>query len=240
MVHGLSVSSRYMVPTARLLARHRQIYAPDLPGFGKSGHPRAVLDIAALADALERWIRYLGIGPAVMVGNSMGCQIIAELAVRHPGRIDRAVLIGPTVDRHGRTLLEQARRLLINIPREPISSILTQGRDYWAAGLHRTIATFRYALASPIEAKVSQMDFPTLIVRGAEDPIAPQRWCEELAGLLPNGQLMVIPHTPHAANYDAPSALARIVLAFLETPRAAASALVSPILIKEQTEHHSA
>ena len=218
MVHGLSVSSRYMVPTARLLARHRQVYAPDLPGFGKSDHPDTVLDIAGLADALEHWLRLLGIGPAVMVGNSMGCQIIAELAVRHPGRIERAVLVGPTVDWHGRTLLEQARRLLVNIPLEPLSSILTQGRDYWAAGLRRTIATFRHALASPIEERLATATFPILIVRGEYDPIAPQRWCEELASLLPDGRLVVIPGAPHAANYDAPMALARIVLEFLHAP----------------------
>ncbi|HEX5692120.1 MAG TPA: alpha/beta hydrolase [Roseiflexaceae bacterium] len=218
MVHGLSVSSRYMVPTARLLARHRQIYAPDLPGFGKSGHPSTVLDIPALADALEGWLRILGVDRAVMVGNSMGCQIIAELAVRHPGRIERAVLVGPTVDRRGRTFLEQARRLLVNIPLEPLSSILTQGRDYWAAGLRRTIVTFRHALASPIEERLATTNFPILIVRGEYDPIAPQRWCEELASLVPDGQFTTIPHAPHAANYDAPMALARIVLEFLHAP----------------------
>jgi 2-hydroxy-6-oxonona-2,4-dienedioate hydrolase len=239
MVHGLSVSSRYMVPTARLLAQYRQIYAPDLPGFGKSAHPDAVLDLPALSDALEHWLRFLGVGPAVMVGNSMGCQIIAELAVRHPGRIERAVLVGPTVDRHGRTLLEQARRLLINIPREPLSSIVTQGRDYWAAGLYRTIATFRHALASPIEQRLATTSFPTLIVRGENDPIAPQRWCEELASLVPDGRLAVIANAPHAANYDAPMALARIVLEFLQAPpRERPSALLSTEPEERATQGH--
>jgi len=236
MVHGLSVSSRYMVPTALRLAPQRRIYAPDLPGFGKSEHPGAVLDIPALADALDGWIEYLGIGPAVLLGNSMGCQIIADLAVRHPGRIERAVLIGPTVDRHGRTLLEQARRLIVNIPREPLSSVLTQGRDYWAAGVHRTIATFCHALADPIEEKAPLMRFPTLVVRGEYDPIAPQRWCEDLVRLLPDGHLAVIPHAPHATNYDAPSLLAHIVLEFLRAGRSDYDDLM-PTAHRERAEH---
>src|SRR5438067_13787370 len=36
LVHGAVVSSRYMVPLARQLARDFRVWAPDLPGFGLS------------------------------------------------------------------------------------------------------------------------------------------------------------------------------------------------------------
>jgi len=39
LVHGLVVSSRYMVPTAERLSPHHPVYVPDLPGFGKSDKP---------------------------------------------------------------------------------------------------------------------------------------------------------------------------------------------------------
>src|SRR4051812_29858976 len=39
LVHGLVISSRYMVPLARALAPDFPVYAPDLPGFGESGGP---------------------------------------------------------------------------------------------------------------------------------------------------------------------------------------------------------
>ena len=42
LVHGLSVSSRYMVPVARRLAPHRDVYAPDLPGFAAGGQSRSL------------------------------------------------------------------------------------------------------------------------------------------------------------------------------------------------------
>jgi pimeloyl-ACP methyl ester carboxylesterase len=36
LLHGLGVSSRYMLPLARELAPHFRVYAVDLPGFGRS------------------------------------------------------------------------------------------------------------------------------------------------------------------------------------------------------------
>ena len=219
-VHGLSVSSRYMVPTAVRLAPFRRVYAPDLPGFGKSDHPAKILDIPELTDALIRRMNTFGINAAVLLGNSIGCQIITDLALRYPERITRAVFTGPTVDRCGRTMLAQALRLARNALHEPWSSIFTQARDYWACGLHRTVSTLQYALADHIEDKLPRMHIPTLLVRGALDPIAPQRWVEELATLLPHGQVVVIPNVPHAVNYDTPAQLVQIILPFLteQTP----------------------
>lgn len=215
LVHGLSVSSRYMVPTARQLVPHRAVYAPDLPGFGKSEKPSAPLDIPALADALLAWMDAFGLQRAVMLGNSMGCQIIAELALRAPTRLAAAVLVGPTMDRKALSMLGQAWRLLRDGPHEPLSSILTQGSDYVRFGFRRTLRTLRYALADRIEQKLPHMRMPTLVIRGEHDPIAPQRWAEELERLLPHGELLVIPNAPHALNYVTPGPLVRATLAFL-------------------------
>lgn len=214
-VHGLSVSSRYMVPIARRLAPFRRVYAPDLPGFGKSAHPPKILDIPELTDALICRMDAFGIGTAVMIGNSMGCQIIADLALRYPERLTCAVLLGPTMDRCGRSMHTQAWRLFRTALHEPLSSLLTQSYDYWVCGLRRTIGTLHYALADRIEKKLPHMRVPTLIVRGTHDIVAPQRWVEELAALLPNGRLAIIPDAPHAVNYDAPRQLAQIILPFL-------------------------
>src|SRR5438105_950055 len=56
LVHGLVIASRYMVPTAERLAPLCNVYAPDLPGYGKSAKPARVLSLAGLADALARWM----------------------------------------------------------------------------------------------------------------------------------------------------------------------------------------
>lgn len=63
-VHGLGVSGRYLVPTARLLLGDARVHVPDLPGFGLSGGPRRALDIHALAGALGAWLAAARLLPA--------------------------------------------------------------------------------------------------------------------------------------------------------------------------------
>jgi 2-hydroxy-6-oxonona-2,4-dienedioate hydrolase len=107
LVHGLIVSGRYMVPTAELPAAHYRVFVPDPPGFGKSEKPPRTLDVAGLSDSLAAWMGEGGLDRAALVGNPFGCQIIVELAVRHPERVERAVLQGPTTDPQARTALRQ-------------------------------------------------------------------------------------------------------------------------------------
>jgi 2-hydroxy-6-oxonona-2,4-dienedioate hydrolase len=216
LVHGLVVSSRYMVPTAERLAPYHRVYAPDLPGFGKSEKPAQALNVAGLSDALSAWMEEVGLVRAALVGNSMGCQVIADLAVRHPGRVERAVLQGPTMDPRARTLPRQAGRWLLDAPREPLSLLPIELLDYLSAGTRRAWRTFRYALEDRIEEKLPHMGVPTLVVRGSQDPIAPQRWAEEATELLPMGRLAVIPGAAHTANYGRAAEFARTVREFLD------------------------
>ncbi len=151
----------------------------------------------------------------MLVGNSMGCQIIADVAVRHPERVKRIVLQGPTMDPRGRTVLQQVTRLLINIPREPFSFVPVMLIDYLDAGTGRAWRTFRYALRDRIEESLPHVRVPALVVRGSHDPLVSQRWAEEVTQLLSKGRLVVIPGSAHVANFDAPSEFVRVVRSFL-------------------------
>jgi 2-hydroxy-6-oxonona-2,4-dienedioate hydrolase len=215
LVHGLVVSSIYMIPLAERLAERMPVYAPDLPGFGKSDHPPRPLDIPSLADALAGWMRAMGIARAVLIGNSMGCQVIADLALRYPSLVARAVLIGPTTDRHGRNVFEQTRRLIAAGPHENPSLLGVQLHDVWSAGLRETFRTSQYAIEDRIETKLPALAMPVLIVSGEYDPLAPPHWAAELARLLPHGQLRILAGGGHALNYSAPDQLLAIVAPFL-------------------------
>ncbi len=216
LVHGLVVSSLYMVPTAKRLAPHYRVFAPDLPGFGRSERPPGVLDVAGLSDALSDWMGAVGLERAALVGNSMGCQIIADLAVRHPVRVERAVLQGPTMDPGAKSVPRQVGRFLLDVPREPLSLLAIEGLDLFRAGVGRSWRTFRYALEDPIEGKLPHVRVPTLVVGGARDPIVSQRWAKEVTGLLPMGRLSVIPGAAHATNYGRATAFAHVVRGFLD------------------------
>jgi 2-hydroxy-6-oxonona-2,4-dienedioate hydrolase len=216
LVHGLTVSSRYMMPVAQWLAPHYRGYAPDLPGFGRSANPDHTLNVTELADALAGWINAVGLTKPVLLGNSFGCQVIVEFALRHPQMLERAVLQGPSIDAKRRTPLQQVVRWLVSSLREPPSMSLIIVRDFIDGGLRRTLRTLWYALTDPIEKKLPDMQAPTLVVRGSKDEIAPQDWVEQVANLLPRGRLEVIQGATHTLNYAAPQELARVVRAFVE------------------------
>jgi len=104
LVHGMIISSRYMVPTAIELAPLCPVYAVDLPGYGDSVKPRAILRLTELADALAGWMDAMRFPSAHLVANSFGCQVLAEFALRHVERVDRLVFQGPTVDPNARSV----------------------------------------------------------------------------------------------------------------------------------------
>jgi 2-hydroxy-6-oxonona-2,4-dienedioate hydrolase len=158
----------------------------------------------------------VGLEGAALVGNSMGCQIIADLAVRRPELVERVVLQGPTMDLYGRSISRQVARFLLDVPREPPSLLGIELRDYLAAGTRRGWCTLRYALEDRIEENLPRLLAPVLVVRGSRDPICSQRWAEEIVQILPDGRLVILPGASHAANFGAPAELGGVIRGFLE------------------------
>ncbi len=215
LLHGLGVSSRYLVPLARRLAGTLPVYAPDLPGFGRSEGPDRALDVPALADALAAWMDEVGLEQAALLGNSMGCQVAVDCACRYPGRLGRLVLLDPTIDPSARTAWQQIFRLGLAALREPPGAWAVVLRDYLAFGLRRGWQTLRYALRDRVEDKLPRVDVPALVVRGEHDLICPPAWARQAARLLPHGRLAVLAGAGHIPNYSMPVELAALVLPFL-------------------------
>lgn len=215
MVHGLVVSSRYMLPTGMQLASSYRVYIPELPGFGKSEKPDHYQNLDQMADTLAEWMTAVGLSQAVLLGNSLGCQIIAHFALRHPQRLMAAVLVGPTMDIRARTARQEIGRWLVNSIFEPRSLYPMVLLDYKDIGFRRFTATFRYGLRDRIETYLPRMHLPTLVVRGSRDTVVPQHWAEEVAQLLPRGQFVTIPGAAHDVNYNSPVKLAAVVREFL-------------------------
>ncbi len=215
LVHGLGVSGRYMVPLLSRLGVEFHAVAPDLPGFGRSGDPVEPLGLVGMADALAEWMTAAGLERAAMVGNSLGCQVIAHFAARHPERLTRAVLVSPTMDPSAPRPRQQVARLLWDTPRERWPLALIASRDYVEAGWRRGLRTLHAGLRDAAAEHYRQLRVPTLVVRGGRDPIVSAPWAREVSRLLPDGRLVTVPGAPHAVNFSAPDALAAIVGPFL-------------------------
>jgi pimeloyl-ACP methyl ester carboxylesterase len=126
----------------------------DLPGFGLSGRPGRVLDVAEHANQLAGWLEAAGLPPVALLGNSFGCQVAVELAVRHPRRVGGLVLVGPTTDPSDHTAIRQVLRWLRDTAREdPLQLPILLG-DVRDAGPHRVVGTLAHTLHDPIEDKL--------------------------------------------------------------------------------------
>lgn len=225
LVHGLGMSSRYMMPLAKHLAPDFRVYAPDLPGFGASDAPSRVLTAPELADALADFMDAVGLRQAIFVGNSFGCEILIEFAIRHPRRVERLVLQGPTPDPNARSTLEQIALFFVTGLFERWSLGWIALSDYLRSGVSRYVWTFRDMVANRIEPKLPGVQAPTLVVWGARDYIVPRQFVERVAQRLPNGRLVVIPGAAHGMNYSHPRLFRDAILPFLLSPPSRSGAL---------------
>lgn len=216
LVHGFGISSVYFVPLAERLAVHGDVYAPDLPGHGLTDTPAAPLGVAGLARALARWLDVMRLGPACVIGHSMGCQTAVELALRRPELVDTLVLVGPTA--RPRTKASLLPRFLRGGLHEPAGMSLLLARDYARMGI-RLVPELRAMLAYPLERFLPRLPrIPVLIVRGEHDRIASERRLEELAAAAPNARIVTIAGGAHAVHYSRPDDLAATILAFIDAP----------------------
>lgn len=221
-VHGLGVSTRYMEPTMSRLTCHFNVAGLDFPGFGRSGTPPHILGVSELADVLRAWLDLRGIGPAIFVGNSFGCQIIVECVTRTSDRALGLVLNAPTIDPAHRSMLSMIWRVMRDVPNEPASLAVVVARDYLRAGPRRILTTLRYSIADHIEEKLPLLAMPVLVVCGAHDPVVTVRWGSEVARLVgierpgaAGGSMQCVGDAAHALPYDDPETFAEIIKQFV-------------------------
>ncbi|MFC4428386.1 alpha/beta hydrolase [Citricoccus alkalitolerans] len=219
LVHGIGMSGEYFLPFAHALATDHDVYALDLPGYGTTPTPPRALTVPELGEVLAQVIRALGLDGAVVVGHSMGCQIVVDTVARNPGLCAGYVLIGPTVDPAAHSRPALAWRLLRDTVCEPAANNAVVFRNYLRMGPLRYLRTARHMLADRVEETITRCDVPGLVVRGDRDPIAPHGWAMDLMRLAPDARLVEIPDGPHAVQYNRPHDLAAACAPFLEAVR---------------------
>lgn len=234
---GVSAWANWRLTLPRLAARAR-VLAPDMVGFGYTERPTGI------SYGMDTWVRHalgfldaLGIEQADVVGNSFGGALALALAIRHPKRVRRLVLMGaagvpftltPALDAvWGYTPSVAAMRHLMDLfayDRRLVNDELAELR-YRASvrpGVHEAYAAMfpaprqRWvdALASP-EAAIRALPHETLIVHGREDRVIPLSNALTLARWIHRSQLHVFGRCGHWTQIEHAERFARLVGDFL-------------------------
>lgn len=216
LVHGVGSSARAYQKLARHLVAHGEVHAVDLPGFGTSPHLSHDVTIPEHAAAVARYVRehVLGAGlPApVVVGHSMGAQVVGQLLADHSDAASAGVLVGPTAEPGTRSLRGQAARLAVDAVGERPRTVgvllvdaLVRCRVPYYLGQLRHVIEYR------LEDVLPRSVVPVVVVRGERDPVAPPAWVELLAARAPFGTHRTVRGRHHAMDTD-PAGVADIVL----------------------------
>jgi pimeloyl-ACP methyl ester carboxylesterase len=146
-IHGLG-SSGYIEWRFNLepAAASNRVFAPDLPGFGRTEKPRARYGVPYFARFVERYMESRGLRSAAVVGASLGGRIALELALERPRLIRKLVLVNSLG--LGRPNLQMSYGL-VTIPRvgEAVMKVARGALGWAPPRMIRRVAA-RYAGAS--------------------------------------------------------------------------------------------
>lgn len=225
-----------------VLAPTRRVIAPDLLGFGTTDRPANPSDNAHYR--MDTWVQQavdlldaLGIAQADLVGNSFGGALALALAIKHPQRVRRLVLMGsvgvpfvltPGLDAAwGYTPSLANMRALLDIfafDRSRVTDELAQLRyqasiqpgfqESFAAMFPAPRQRWVEAMQSP-EADIRALPHETLVVHGREDQVIPLSNSLTLAQWITRAQLHVFGQCGHWTQIEHAARFARLVENFL-------------------------
>ncbi|TXK19776.1 alpha/beta fold hydrolase [Homoserinibacter sp. GY 40078] len=210
MVHGLGVSSRYFRPVAIRLAERGSVFLVDLPGYGSAPDPRQPVSLDDHADALAAFLRETRLTEVVLVGHSMGSQVIATLAQNHPDLAGRMVLMAPTVEPERRSVRRAVSGLLHDTFREPPAVTWIAFTDYLLrTGPRYLLAQIPVVLDDALETRLGGVPGQLLLMRGSRDVLCSSGWVAHLAEV--SGAPTVEVPGPHVVMYTDPDAVAEAI-----------------------------
>lgn len=217
LVHGIGMGRVVFDGISGRLAAEGRVLAVDLPGFGNSPEPGTAATLEQTAEVVAQFVRDSAPGPAVLVGHSMGTQIVAEVAYHHPELVEALVLIAPTVNPRERSAIRQALRMAQDLVGESPRVLLLGLREYVKTSPRWFLNKLRFMLAHRLEQVCPGIQAPALVLSGETDCVSPREWSREVAAALPAGTFEPIPKRGHEAIIRSPEPVASMILDFVRS-----------------------
>src|SRR5690349_1055763 len=92
LIHGGAVDSRFFKDNIPALTDAFRVIAVDLWGHGRSPDRDGPFSLASFSDDVAAVIEQVAGGRAHVLGHSIGSVVALDLAMRHPGRVDRLIV----------------------------------------------------------------------------------------------------------------------------------------------------
>jgi pimeloyl-ACP methyl ester carboxylesterase len=247
-IHGLGgIWQNWLLNLPVFMRTHRCI-AVDLPGFGLSEEPDEC-SIPGFARVVDKLCTELGIDEPVVIGNSMGGFVGAELAVRFPTRVSKLVLVAAaglsTEYLQREPLLAGARAFMVltartglrgdgMVRRPRLRRLALQAVVRYPEKLSVALATelvqganapgfvdsFEALLTYSFRDKLERIEAPTLIVWGRNDMLVPVADAEAYEHLIgENAHSVIFEDTGHLPMLERPSRFNDLLRGFLAGER---------------------
>ena len=186
---GSSGAAAFWEPVARRLPAGWTSTLCSWPG---AGDQPALPGLSGYADLVEFAAQSIGPGSDI-VAQSMGGAVAVGLALTHPEKVRRLVLVATSGG------------LDLNL----------HATEDWRAEYRATFpnaASWVSAERPDHTARVPSITAPTLLIWGDRDPISPVSVGEQLDGLLPDSHLRVLPGATHSLACDRPDEVAALII----------------------------
>lgn len=228
------------------LSRHFTVYALDMPGFGLTTSTQSFVPTEDyFADVVCAFFDAMGISRATVVGSSWGGGWALRFAQRHPGRVDKLILLGTaglyyhnlrrptalwnlvTYPLIGRFLALHAvtpgllRQQYASLFVDPVKVAQEAGKALFA-GLQtrnnrRVLYEYGYRdMWTKTDAGLEAVRAPTLLIWGERDPMFPLSDAHKLQQRLPNAKLVVLPNVGHLPHEEAPEETNALIIQFMK------------------------
>jgi pimeloyl-ACP methyl ester carboxylesterase len=245
-VAGVGAPLLYLHPAAGLawdpflshLAQSYTVYAPEFPGTSV-GDPYAIHAVDHLSDVVliyEEVVRTLGLNKPVIVGQSFGGMLAAELASAYPALPSKVVLLDPIglwrddlpIANWIATPPDQLPALLFHDPISPAAQAMLampEDPDIAAAAIAGLVWAFgstgKFAWPIPdrgLRARLHRLDAPVLLIWGRQDRLAPVGYVDEWRAELTNSKAVLIDDCGHIPQVEKLEETVQAVENFLAKP----------------------
>lgn len=231
---GVGSTDLFRTFRRRMGASHRFI-SLDLQGHGRTADVERPLRYESLADDVAGLIQYLGLGAADILGYSLGGGVALRVALQHPRRVRKLVLVSAPFRRDGwypeirRAMAQDAGtavRLLKDSPMHRAYLRVAPRKDGWP----RLLAKLNELLSREYDwsRELRRLSAPVLIAIGDADSVRTSHaveFYERLGGGrrdggwdgsgIPESSLVILPRTTHYEICDSPF-LPLVVSQFLD------------------------